>query len=193
MQLAVAEKGLLVLDVKIKGTPSHAAHPNDDNAIYKTIPVMEWFKNYSFDKISEQLGPVKMTVTQINAGKQHNVVPSECDLVIDIRVNDCYNNIEILETVKANVVAEVTPRSMHLNASSIPVTHGLVQAGIALGRTTYGSPTLSDQSVLYCKSLKLGPGESLRSHSANEFIYLNEIEEGVDLYIKILTDFFINI
>lgn len=189
MQLAVAEKGLLVLDVKIKGTPSHAAHPNDDNAIYKTIPVMEWFKNYSFDKISEQLGPVKMTVTQINAGKQHNVVPSECDLVIDIRVNDCYNNIEILETVKANVVAEVTPRSMHLNASSIPVTHGLVQAGIALGRTTYGSPTLSDQSVLYCKSLKLGPGESLRSHSANEFIYLNEIEEGVDLYIKILTDF----
>ncbi|TDD97467.1 M20 family metallo-hydrolase [Flavobacterium cellulosilyticum] len=189
MQLAVAEKGLLVLDVKVKGTASHAAHQNEDNAIYKTIPVMEWFKNYSFEKISEQLGPVKMTVTQINAGKQHNVVPSECDLVVDIRVNDCYNNIEILETVKANVVAEVTPRSMHLNASSIPISHGLVQAGIALGRTTYGSPTLSDQSVLYCKSLKLGPGESLRSHSANEFIYLNEIEEGVDLYIKILTDF----
>jgi acetylornithine deacetylase len=105
-------------------------------------------------------------------------------------VNDCYNNTEILATVKANVAAEVTPRSMHLNASSIPVSHGLVQAGIALGRTTYGSPTLSDQSVISCQSLKLGPGESLRSHSADEFIYINEIEEGIDLYIKILSDFF---
>lgn len=189
MQLAIAEKGLLVLDVKVKGTPSHAAHQNEDNAIYKTIAVMEWFKNYKFEKISEQLGPVKMTVTQINAGKQHNVVPSECDLVVDIRVNDCYNNTQILETVRANVEAEVNPRSMHLNASSIPEAHGLVKAGIALGRTTYGSPTLSDQSVLSCKSLKLGPGDTLRSHSADEFIYLNEIEEGIDLYIKILGDF----
>ncbi len=189
MQLAIAEKGLLVLDVKVKGTPSHAAHQNEDNAIYKTIPVMEWFKNYKFNKISEQLGPVKMTVTQINAGKQHNVVPSECDLVIDIRVNDCYSNPEILEVVKEHVDAEVTPRSMHLNASSIPEAHGLVQAGIALGRTTYGSPTLSDQSVLSCKSLKLGPGDTLRSHSADEFIYVNEIEEGIQLYIKILDDF----
>jgi acetylornithine deacetylase len=189
MQLAIAEKGLLVLDIKMKGTPSHAAHVNEDNAIYKIIPVMEWFKNYTFDKISEQLGPVKMTVTQINAGKQHNVVPSECDLVVDIRVNDCYSNPEILEVVKKHINAEVTPRSMHLNASSIPTAHGLVQAGIALGRTTYGSPTLSDQSVLSCKSLKLGPGDTLRSHSADEFIYVNEIEEGIKLYIKILGDF----
>jgi acetylornithine deacetylase len=193
MQLAIAEKGLLVLDVKVKGTASHAAHQNDDNPLYNVIPVIEWFKDYKFEKISTALGPVKMTVTQINAGKQHNVVPSECDLVVDIRVNDCYSNQEILDTVKANVNAEVNPRSMHLKASSIPATHGLVQAGIALGRTTYGSPTLSDQSVLSCKSLKLGPGDSLRSHSANEFIYLNEIEEGVDLYIKILSDFFKNI
>lgn len=190
MQLAIAEKGLLVLDVKVKGTASHAAHQNEDNSIYNTMKVIEWFKTFTFDKISEQLGPVKMTVTQISAGKQHNVVPSECDLVVDIRVNDCYSNTEILEIVKNNVAAEVSPRSMHLNASSIPVNHGLVQAGIALGRTTYGSPTLSDQSVLSCQSLKLGPGETLRSHSANEFIFLNEIEEGVDLYIKILTDFF---
>lgn len=190
MQLAVAEKGLLVLDVKVKGTPSHAAHQNDDSAIYKTLSLIEWFKNFNYEKISEQLGPVKMTVTQINAGSQHNVVPSECNLVVDIRVNDCYNNEEILKTVKENVSAEIIPRSMHLNASSIPVSHGLVQAGIALGRTTYGSPTLSDQSVLSCKSLKLGPGETLRSHSADEFIYLNEIEEGIDLYIKILNDFF---
>jgi acetylornithine deacetylase len=190
MQLAVAEKGLLVLDIVVKGTASHAAHNNPDNPIYKAMPVIDWFKNYQFEKISEVLGPVKMTVTQVTAGKQHNVVPAECHLVVDIRVNDCYNNKEILATVKANVAAEVTPRSMHLNASSIPVTHGLVKAGIALGRTTYGSPTLSDQSVISCQSLKLGPGESLRSHSADEFIYINEIEEGIDLYIKILTDFF---
>jgi acetylornithine deacetylase len=190
MQLAVAEKGLLVLDVVVKGTASHAAHNNPDNPIYNAMPVIEWFKTFEFEKTSDVLGPVKMTVTQISAGKQHNVVPAECHLVIDIRVNDCYNNQEILATVKANVAAEVTPRSMHLNASSIPVAHGLVQAGIALGRTTYGSPTLSDQSVISCQSLKLGPGESLRSHSANEFIFINEIEEGIDLYIKILTDFF---
>lgn len=189
MQLAVAEKGLLVLDVIVKGTASHAAHNNPDNPIYNAIPVIEWFKTFQFERISEVLGPVKMTITQVSAGKQHNVVPAECHLVVDIRVNDCYNNKEILETVRQHVNAEINPRSMHLNASSIPVSHGLVQAGIALGRTTYGSPTLSDQSVLSCKSLKLGPGETLRSHSANEFIFINEIEEGIQLYIKILGDF----
>ena len=190
MQLAVAEKGLLVLDVVVKGTASHAAHNNPDNPIYNAIPVIEWFNTYEFEKVSDILGPVKMTVTQINAGKQHNVVPSQCDLVVDIRVNDCYNNSEILEIVRNHISAEVNPRSMHLNASSIPVNHGLVKAGIALGRTTYGSPTLSDQSVLSCQSLKLGPGETLRSHSANEFIYVSEIEDGIALYIKILEDFF---
>ncbi|MEM8522263.1 M20 family metallo-hydrolase [Flavobacterium sp. PL12] len=190
MQLAVAEKGLLVLDIIVKGTASHAAHNNLDNPIYNAIPVIEWFNSFKFEKISDVLGPVKMTVTAINAGKQHNVVPSQCDLVIDIRVNDCYNNSEILEIVIKHVNAEVNPRSMHLNASSIPLNHGLVKAGIALGRTTYGSPTLSDQSVLSCKSLKLGPGETLRSHSADEFIYISEIEEGIQLYIKILEDFF---
>ena len=189
MQLAVAEKGLLVLDVVVKGTASHAAHNNPDNPIYNAISVIEWFNTYEFEKVSDILGPVKMTVTQINAGKQHNVVPSQCDLVVDIRVNDCYNNSEILEIVRKHISAEVNPRSMHLNASSIPVNHGLVKAGIALGRTTYGSPTLSDQSVLSCQSLKLGPGETLRSHSANEFIYVSEIEVGVALYIKILEDF----
>jgi acetylornithine deacetylase len=189
MQLAIAEKGLLVLDVVIKGTASHAAHKNDDNPIYKTLEIIEWFKNYQFDKISEVLGPVKMTVTQVNAGVQHNVVPAECHLVVDVRINDRYNNVEILETIRQNLNVQITPRSMHMNASSIPISHGLVQAGIALGRTTYGSPTLSDQSVLSCQSLKLGPGESLRSHSANEFIFIPEIEEGIDLYIKILSDF----
>jgi acetylornithine deacetylase len=190
MQLAVAEKGLLVLDVIVKGTASHAAHNNPDNPIYNAMSVIEWFKTFQFEKISDVLGPVKMTVTQVTAGKQHNVVPAECHLVVDIRVNDCYNNTEILETVRKHLTAEINPRSMHLNASSIPLNHGLVLAGIALGRTTYGSPTLSDQSVLSCKSLKLGPGETLRSHSADEFIFINEIEEGIQLYIKILTDFF---
>ncbi|MFY8111719.1 MAG: M20 family metallo-hydrolase [Flavobacterium sp.] len=200
MQLAIAEKGLLVLDVVVKGTASHAAHHNPDNPIYNAMPIISWFNSYQFEKISEVLGPVKMTVTQINAGKQHNVVPAECHLVVDIRVNDCYSNAEILDTIipptpkggvkDLAVEVLVTPRSMHLNASSIPVSHPLVQAGIALGRTTYGSPTLSDQSVLSCQSLKLGPGETLRSHSADEFIYINEIEEGIELYIKILTDFF---
>jgi acetylornithine deacetylase len=190
MQLAVAEKGLLVLDVIVKGTASHAAHNNPDNPIYNAMSVIEWFKTFQFEKISDVLGPVKMTVTQVTAGKQHNVVPAECHLVVDIRVNDCYNNTEILEMVRKHHTAEINPRSMHLNASSIPLNHGLVLAGIALGRTTYGSPTLSDQSVLSCKSLKLGPGETLRSHSADEFIFINEIEEGIQLYIKILTDFF---
>lgn len=189
MQLAIAEKGLLVLDVIVAGTASHAAHPNNDNPIYNTIEVIEWFKNYQFEKISEVLGPVKMTVTQINAGKQHNVVPSECHLVVDIRVNDKYTNQEVLNIVVENVKANVKPRSMHLNASAIDKNHKLVQAGIALGRTTYGSPTLSDQSVLSCQSLKLGPGSSPRSHTANEFIFIDEIKEGIELYIKILGDF----
>ncbi|WP_417358758.1 peptidase dimerization domain-containing protein, partial [Flavobacterium sp.] len=154
--------------------------------------VMEWFRDYTFEKVSEVLGPVKMTVTQINAGKQHNVVPAECNLVVDVRVNDCYTNLEVLETIKSGIEsdkAKVKPRSMHLNSSSIAKEHALVQAGVALGRTTYGSPTLSDQSVLSCQSLKLGPGLSLRSHSADEFIYINEIKEGIELYIKILSQF----
>lgn len=192
MQLAIAEKGLLVLDVTITGTPGHAAHPNDDMSIYNTLKVIEWFRDYSFEKVSEVLGPVKMTVTQINAGKQHNVVPAECNLVVDVRVNDSYTNLEVLETIKSGIengTVTVKPRSLHLNSSSIAKEHALVQAGIALGRTTYGSPTLSDQSVLSCQSLKLGPGLSLRSHSADEFIYINEIKEGVELYIKILSQF----
>lgn len=192
MQLAIAEKGLLVLDVIVEGTPGHAAHPNDDVSIYNTLPVIEWFRDYRFEKVSEVLGPMKMTVTQINAGKQHNVVPAECHLVIDVRVNDRYTNTEVLEIIQSQIASDkvkVKPRSLHLNSSSIAKDHALVQAGIELGRTTYGSPTLSDQSVLNCQSLKLGPGFSPRSHTADEFIFINEIKEGVDLYIKILSKF----
>ncbi|MFD1614612.1 M20 family metallo-hydrolase [Gelatiniphilus marinus] len=187
MHLAVAEKGLVVFDAVIKGTPSHAAHPNDDNAIYKAIPVLKWFKDFRFRETSEALGDVKMTVTQINAGVQHNAVPADVKLVIDVRVNDKYSNQEIADLLVANAPCDsIVPRSLRLNSSSIPIDHELVQAGIALGRTTYGSPTLSDQAVLSCPSLKLGPGDSTRSHSADEFIYLNEIEEGVQIYIDLL-------
>ncbi|MBQ0116716.1 MAG: M20 family metallo-hydrolase [Flavobacterium sp.] len=192
MQLAIAEKGLLVLDVEVHGTASHAAHVNPDNPIYNAIETIEWFQNYQFEKVSEVLGPVKMTVTQINAGKQHNVVPANCSLVVDVRVNDKYSNVEVYEHIQKHVKADVHARSLNLNSSAISKEHGLVKAGIALGRTTYGSPTLSDQSVLSCQSLKLGPGDSLRSHTANEFIYIHEIEEGIDLYIKMLNDFLLH-
>ena len=190
MQLAIAEKGLVVFNGVVDGTPSHAAHPNDDNSIYNTIKVLEWFKNYQFGKVSNVLGPVKMTVTQINAGSQHNVVPGHVDLVIDTRVNDCYSNEEINEILQKEAPCKLTPRSLNLSSSHIDIDHPLVQSGIALGRETYGSPTLSDQAELSCQSLKLGPGHSPRSHSADEFIYVDEVIEGVGLYIDILEGFF---
>jgi acetylornithine deacetylase len=188
LQLAVAEKGLVVFDAIVKGTPGHAAHPNTDNAIYNSIKVLEWFKDFQFDKISDSLGPVKMTVTQINAGKQHNTIPSGVSLVIDVRVNDQYSNSEIAEILQKNSPCDsIIPRSLRLNSSYIPLEHPLVQSGIQIGRETYGSPTLSDQSVLSCPSLKLGPGDSTRSHTADEFIFIDEIKEGIKLYIQLLT------
>ncbi len=187
MQLAIAEKGLVVFDAKVIGTPGHAAHKNDDNAIYNSIEVLKWFQDYTFEKYSESLGDVKMTVTQIEAGKQHNAIPSEVTLVVDVRVNDRYSNKEIAEILEnESPCSTIVPRSLRLNSSSISVEHDLIKAGLELGRKTYGSPTLSDQSVLSCPSLKLGPGDSTRSHTADEFIYLQEIEEGITLYIKLL-------
>ncbi len=187
MNLAVAEKGLVVFDAIVKGTPSHAAHPNNNNSIYNTIDVLQWFKDFKFDKTSKALGDVKMTVTQINAGKQHNVVPAHVDLVVDVRVNDAYSNQEVADILQQNSpCTKITPRSLRLNSSSISTNHELVKAGIEMGRETYGSPTLSDQSVLSCQSLKLGPGDSTRSHSADEFIYLKEIEEGIKIYVELL-------
>jgi len=187
MQMAVAEKGLVVFDAKVKGTASHAAHPNNDSAIYKCISVLDWFKNFKFEKVSEALGEVKLTVTQINAGSQHNVVPASLDLVIDVRVNDRYSNAEVAEILEKNApVDEIIPRSLRLNSSSISMKHPLVVAGSRLGMSSYGSPTLSDQAMLPCPSLKLGPGDSTRSHSADEFIYVKEIEEGIEKYIGLL-------
>lgn len=187
MQLAVAEKGLVVFDAEVAGTPSHAAHPNTNNAIYNSIEVLQWFQNFKFKKTSKALGDVKMTVTQIAAGSQHNVVPAQVNLVVDVRVNDAYSNQEIASILQAaSPCTKITPRSLRLNSSSISTDHPLVKAGIAMGRATYGSPTLSDQAVLSCQSLKLGPGNSTRSHSADEFIYLSEIEEGIQLYVELL-------
>jgi acetylornithine deacetylase len=186
MHLAVAEKGLLVFDAVIKGTPGHAAHPNDDNPIMKLPKVLEWFENFSLDKISDTLGPVKVTVTQVAAGKEHNVVPASVHLVVDVRVNDQYTNEELVKVLTEAAPCEMTPRSLHLNSSSITMEHELVQAGMALGRKTYGSPTLSDQAALQCPSLKMGPGLSTRSHSANEFIFVDEIEEAIKIYIELL-------
>lgn len=188
MNLAISEKGLMVLNCEAKGTSGHAAHGNGDNAIYNALEDINWFQNYAFPKVSETLGKVKMTVTQIEAGSQHNVIPSSCKFVVDVRVTDCYTNQEVFEIVAENVKSEVCPRSQRLNSSSIPKEHPIVKAGIKLGREKYGSPTISDQAILTCPSLKLGPGESLRSHTADEFIYVNEIEEGIDLYIKILEE-----
>ena len=187
MNLAIAEKGLVVFDAVVEGIASHAAHPNNDNPIYKMIDVLRWFRDFTFDKTSETLGDVKMTVTQINAGKQHNVVPAHVDLVIDVRVNDSYSNQEIAQILQENApCSKIIPRSLRLNSSSISSKHELVKAGISIGRKTYGSPTLSDQSVLSCQSLKLGPGDSTRSHSADEFIYIAEIEEGIAIYVELL-------
>lgn len=187
MHLAIAEKGLVVFDINVFGIPSHAAHPNTDNVLYNSIPIMQWIQNYKFEKTSDTLGKVKMTLTQINAGQQHNAVPAKLSMVVDVRVNDCYSNQEVVDIIKEQLPnAEVSPRSTNLNSSSIPKNHPLVVAGTALGRETYGSPTLSDQAVLSCPSLKLGPGDSTRSHTADEFIYVNEIEEGIAIYIQIL-------
>lgn len=186
MHLAISEKGLLVLDCVAHGQAGHAAHGIGDNAIYKAVEAIEWFRTFEFPKISETLGKVKMTVTQIDAGSQHNVIPASCHFVVDVRVTDQYSNTEVLEIIKSQLSVEVNPRSLRLNSSSIPKTHPLVQAGIKLGRKTYGSPTLSDQSVLNCQSLKLGPGDSHRSHTADEYIYVHEVEEGIDIYVNIL-------
>ncbi|HEY9562097.1 MAG TPA: M20 family metallo-hydrolase [Anseongella sp.] len=186
MHMAVSEKGLMVLDCKVTGRPGHAARDEGENAIYNALRDIEWFRQYQFAKVSEYLGPVKMSVTVIKAGGQHNVVPDLCEFTVDVRTTDAYTNEEILKIIRHHVSCEVTPRSVRLRASSIDKDHPIVKAGEALGRKTYGSPTTSDQALLPVPSLKMGPGDSARSHSADEFIFLDEIREGISLYVKIL-------
>ena len=187
MQLAIAERGLMVIDCTAHGKAGHAAREEGDNAIYKAMQDIEWFRTYRFPKVSDLFGAVKMSVTIISAGTQHNVGPAECRFTVDIRVTDRYTNEEVLEIIKEHVSCEVKARSTRLRPSSIRPDHPIVQAGLALGRTTYGSPTTSDQALLDIPSLKLGVGDSARSHSADEFVHLSEIREGIELYIKMLS------
>ncbi|HLR24281.1 MAG TPA: M20 family metallo-hydrolase [Fodinibius sp.] len=186
MRMATAEKGLMVLECTARGRSGHAARDEGKNAIYIAMDDINWFKTHRFEKISDTLGPVKMTVTVVNAGSQHNVVPDSCTFTVDIRSTDAYTNSEILEVLQQEIASEVTARSIRLKPSSIPVEHPLVQAGLSLDIATYGSPTLSDQSLLSVPSLKMGPGMSARSHTPDEFIRIEEIEDGITTYINLL-------
>jgi acetylornithine deacetylase len=187
MNAAIAEKGLLVLDGVARGRTGHAARNEGDNALYKALDDINWLRTYQYPKVSEMLGPVKMTVTQISAGTQHNVVPDECRYVVDVRPTECYTNEEILEIIRTNVQAEITPRSTHLQSSGLSLTHPLVQKAVAMGKATYGSPTLSDQALMRFPTLKMGPGDSARSHAPDEYILLSEIRAGIADYIELLT------
>ncbi len=187
MQMAVAEKGLLVLDATTFGKAGHAARNEGENAIYKAIKDISWISQYQFPKISELLGPVKMTVTVIGTeNKAHNVIPAQCSFVIDVRVNELYTFEEIINILRSNISADIQPRSLRMRSSLIHLDHELVQAGLALGLSYYGSPTTSDKALMPFPALKIGPGDSARSHTADEFIYTHEIEEGINMYIQLL-------
>lgn len=187
MQMAVAEKGLLVLDCTAIGIAGHAAREEGDNAIYKAIKNIEWFSSFRFPRVSDFLGPVKMSVTVIETeNKAHNVVPPQCSFVTDIRVNELYTFEEILDIIKSNVNCDVQPRSLRLKSSSIGLDHPIVLAGLEAGRTCYGSPTTSDKALIPFPALKIGPGDSARSHTADEYIYIDEIKVGIKLYVEML-------
>ena len=186
MQPAIAEKGLMVLDVTATGRAGHAAREEGDNAIYKVLNDMAWFRDYRFPNVSPLLGPVKMSVTMVNAGTQHNVVPDRCTFVVDIRSNELYSNEEIFAEVQKNLTCKAEARSFRLNSSRVDEKHPFVQRAIAAGRVPYGSPTLSDQALMPFPSVKMGPGRSSRSHTADEYIMIREIEEALQLYLKLL-------
>ena len=189
MQMAVAERGLMVLDCISHGKAGHAARNEGENAIYNAIRDIEWFRNYKLLKISDLLGPSKMSVTVIETeNKAHNMVPSQCKFVVDTRINELYSFEEVIDIIKANVQCEVTPRSTRLRSTSIAIGHPLVIAGINLGRTYYGSPTTSDKALMPFPALKIGPGDSARSHTADEYIYIDEIKNGIELYIQLLNN-----
>lgn len=187
MQMAIAEKGLMVLDCTAHGKSGHAAREEGENAIYKAIADIEKIRNYRFEKTSDILGPVKMSVTLINAGTQHNVVPDICSFVVDVRTNEHYSNRKACKIISELIVSDVVPRSFRLNSSGIPVNHPIVQRGISLGLSYYGSPTTSDQAVLPYPSIKIGPGDSARSHTADEYILISEMEEGFRVYVDLLS------
>lgn len=187
MEMAIAEKGLMVLDCEAIGVPGHAARNEGVNAISLAIEDINWLHSFRFPKESELLGKVKMTVTQINAGKQHNVIPASCKFVVDVRTNEFYSNEKAFEIIKENIKSNVVARSFRMNSSGIPLDHPLVKAGLKLRMSYYGSPTTSDQAIMKgFPTLKLGPGDSARSHTADEYIHVHEIEEGIEKYFNLL-------
>lgn len=186
MQPAVAEKGLMVVDCTAHGRAGHAARNEGDNAIYHAIDDITWLRTFQFPRQTQLLGPVRMTTTIINAGTQHNVLPDRCDFTVDVRTNECYTNDEILATIRRHLTSDIKPRSTRLSSSRIDIAHPLVQRAVAMGRKPFGSPTLSDQALMPFTSMKMGPGHSERSHTADEFICFSELNDAVADYITLL-------
>ena len=186
MNPAVAEKGLMVLDVIAHGKSGHAARNEGVNAIYEALDDMRWIRDYKFEKVSEFLGPTKMTLTVVNAGTQHNVIPDKCTMLVDIRTNEFYDNEEVFEFIRQHLKSEVKAHSFRLKSSRIDPEHPLIKKCVAMGMKPFGSPTLSDQALMHFPSFKLGPGESSRSHSANEFIRISEIRDAITKYETLL-------
>jgi acetylornithine deacetylase len=190
LEMAVAERGLMVIDCTANGRSGHAARNEGENALYKAIDDIEWIRNYRFEKVSDLLGESRMSVTVIDTeNKQHNVVPSQCKFVIDVRVNELYTFDEILEALKNNLNSQFKPRTTRMKSTSISLDHPLVKAGLALGKGYYGSPTTSDKALMPFPTLKMGPGDSARSHTADEYIYIDEIRNGIETYIQLLDEF----
>lgn len=188
MDLAVAEKGLVVIDCEAKGISGHAAREEGENAIYKALAEIEKLKSFEFEKESAYLGPIKKTVTLIESGTQHNVVPDSCKFVVDVRTTDAYSNAETVRIIDELIDVEVKPRSLRLNSSGLSQDHPIVKRGESLGMKKYGSPTLSDQALMPFDTIKIGPGDSARSHTADEYIGIDEIEDGIKGYIELLKD-----
>jgi acetylornithine deacetylase len=187
LELAIVEKGLMVLDCKATGQAGHAARTEGDNALYKAIEAINWFQTYTFNKLSPFLGATKMTVTSIETtNKAHNVIPDQCNFVVDVRLNEYYTHEELLDIINQQVAVTVMPRSTRIRSTQIEVDHPIVKAGIAMGKNVFGSPTTSDKALIPLPTLKAGPGSSAQSHSADEFVLLNDIEEGISFYIALL-------
>jgi acetylornithine deacetylase len=186
MNMAVSEKGLMVIDCTAGGRSAHVSHGSATNAIYSAMKDIGWIREFRFGKDSQQLGPVQMQVTQIKAGYQHNIVPDRCDFVLDVRSNDQYSNEEVFGIIRDHLGSECRARSFRLNASAIPMDHPVVQRGISMGLECFGSATLSDQALMPFPSVKIGPGDSSRSHTADEFIMMSELHEGISTYIELL-------
>ena len=189
LEMAVAERGLMVIDCTAEGRSGHAARNEGENALYKAVEDINWIRNYKFEKVSSLLGESRLTVTVIaTENVQHNVVPSQCKFVIDVRVNELYTFDEILDALQKNLKSKFKPRTTRMKSTSIPLDHPLVKAGIKLGKGYYGSPTTSDKALMPFSTLKMGPGDSARSHTADEYIYIDEIKEGIETYIKLLQE-----